>query len=62
VQLGAGNPETSGWVLFSTQSKWIGEWKKPEEFVLRIPLGDRVVEFPFAVPAQQGDLILRKRN
>jgi len=62
VQLGAGNPEASGWVLFSTKSKWIGEWKKPEEFVLRIPLGDRVVEFPFAVPAQQGDLILRKRN
>jgi hypothetical protein len=62
VQLGAGNPEASGWVLFSTQSKWIGEWKKPEEFVLRIPLGDRVVEFPFAVPAQPGDLILRRRK
>jgi hypothetical protein len=62
VQLDAGNPEASGWVLFSTRSKWIGEWKKPEEFVLRIPLGERVVEFPFALPAQQGDLILRRRK
>lgn len=62
LQLDAANTEASGWVLFSTKSKWIGEWKKPEEFVLRIPLGERVVEFPFAVPAQQGDLILRKRN
>ena len=62
VQLDAGDPEASGWVLFSTNNKWIGEWKKPEEFVLRMPLRERVLEFPFALPAQQGDLILRKRN
>jgi hypothetical protein len=62
VQLDAANTEASGWVLFSTKNKWIGEWKKPEEFVLRIPLGDRVLEFPFALPAQQGDLILRRRK
>jgi hypothetical protein len=55
------NPEMSGWVLFSTHSKWIGNWKKPEEFVLRLPLDNRIVEFPFALPPAQGDLILRKR-
>ena len=62
VQLDASNPEVTGWVLFSTKSKWIGEWKKPEEFLLRIPLADRIVEFPFALPAEQGDLMLRRRN
>lgn len=60
-QLDASHPEVSGWVLFSTKSKWIGDWKKPEEFVLRLPVADRVVEFPFALPAREGDLILRKR-
>lgn len=62
VQLDAANPEASGWVLFSTKSKWIGQWKRPEEFVLRLPLGNQIVEFPFALPPQRGDLILRKRQ
>src|SRR3974390_1184034 len=31
TQLNAGNPETSGWVLFSTDSKWISGWKKQED-------------------------------
>lgn len=60
--LNAGNPETSGWVLFSTQSKWINGWKKQEEFVLRIPLEDKVFEFPFKLPLKPGDVILRKRQ
>jgi hypothetical protein len=55
------NPTASGWLMFSTQSKWIGSWKKPEEFVLRLPMPGRVLEFPFALPAEQGDLILRRR-
>jgi hypothetical protein len=55
------NAETSGWLLFSTRSKWIGNWKKPEEFVLRMPLAGRILEFPFALPPAHGDLILRKR-
>jgi hypothetical protein len=59
--LDSAHPEASGWLLFSTQSKWLGDWKKPEEFVLRLPLDDRVVEFPFVLPVKQGDLILRKR-
>jgi hypothetical protein len=61
VQLDARRSQADGWLLFSAKNKWIGEWKRPEEFVLRIPVGDRVLEFPFALPAQQGDLILRQR-
>lgn len=55
------HPEASGWVFFSAKSKWIGDWKKQEEFVLRVPIADRVVEFPFVLPPSQGDLILRRR-
>ena len=62
VQLDSTHKEISGWILFSTHSKWIGDWKKPEEFLFRIPLGSQIVEFPFALPAQKGDLILRQRN
>ena len=62
VQLDSMHTEISGWILFSTHNKWIGEWKKPEEFLFRIPLGSQVVEFPFALPAQKGDLILRQRS
>jgi hypothetical protein len=61
VQLDNSHTEVSGWILFSTHSKWIGDWKKPEEFLFRIPLGSQIVEFPFALPAQQGELILRQR-
>ena len=61
VELGSSRAEVSGWILFSVKSKWIGPWKKPEEFVLRIPIGDRLAEFPFSLPAQGGDLILRQR-
>jgi len=60
--LGAGNPETSGWVLFSTQSKWISGWKKQEEFILRVPLGGKVFEFPFKLPPKPGEVMLRKRE
>src|SRR5436853_5338276 len=42
VKLDQANPEADGWVFFSAQDKWIGDWKNPEEFVLRIPLDDRV--------------------
>lgn len=54
-------PEASGWVYFSASSKWIGDWRKQEEFVLRIPLADQVIEFPFALPPSEGDLLLRRR-
>lgn len=61
IKLVPEKPETSGWVFFSARSKWIGDWKKQEEFVLRIPVENRVVEFPFALPPSRGDLILRRR-
>ncbi len=57
-----GNPETTGWVLFSTRSKWINGWKKQEEFILRIPLEGKVFEFPFKLPPKPGEVILRKRE
>lgn len=61
TNLDPANPEVTGWVLFATKSKWLGDWKKPEEFVLRLPLADRVLEFPFSLPAKEGELLLRKR-
>jgi hypothetical protein len=62
TKLSPGNPETSGWVLFSTQSKWISGWKKQEEFLLRVPLEGKVFEFPFKLPPKPGEAILRKRD
>jgi hypothetical protein len=61
VKLDAVKPETVGWIFFSTQSKWIDELGKQEEFVLRIPAEGRVIEFPFLLPPGEGDLILRRR-
>jgi len=62
TQLSQGKTETSGWVLFSTESKWISRWKKQEEFVLRVPLAGKVFEFPFRLPPKPGETILRKRE
>jgi hypothetical protein len=61
VRLDPGNPEVSGWVFFSTRSKWIGDWKRREDFVLRVPFANRAFEFPFSLPPSEGDLILRRR-
>lgn len=60
--LNPGNPEASGWVLFSTDSKWIGKWKKQEELIVRVPIADRTFEFPFTLPPKPGDITLRKRQ
>lgn len=60
--LDPGNPEADGWVFFSTRSKWIGAWKTQEEFVLRIPLQDRILEFPLALPPHKGEMVLRRRD
>ena len=62
TRLGSGNQETSGWVLFGTDSKWIGRWKKQEEFILRLPLAGKVFEFPFKLPPKPGEVLLRKRD
>jgi len=61
AKLDAGHPDVTGWVLFSTKSKWIGNLDKHEEFLLRVPLKGQVVEFPFLLPPSEGDLILRRR-
>jgi hypothetical protein len=61
VTLDGGHPDVSGWILFSTQSKWIDNLKKQEEFLLKVPVGGSVVEFPFSLPPSEGDFILRSR-
>ena len=48
--LDAINPDVSGWIFFPSRGKWVGSWKKREEFVFRIPVGSWVVEFPFILP------------
>ncbi|MGA8152824.1 MAG: hypothetical protein WB952_17880 [Terriglobales bacterium] len=55
------HPDASGWVFFNARSKWVGDWKTQEEFVLRVPMGERTIEFPFALPPSEGDLLLRRR-
>jgi len=59
--LDATHAEVSGWLFFNARSKWIGDWKKQEELILRMNVGERVVEFPFALPPSQGDFLLRRR-
>jgi len=61
ITLDPSHPEANGWVLFSTRSKWIEGLRKQEEFLLRVPVEDRVIEFPFSLPPSEGDLILRRR-
>jgi hypothetical protein len=59
--LDAANPSVSGWVFFSIKNKWIGPWRKPEQFVLRIPMKNLIVEFPFELPPKLGNIELRHR-
>jgi hypothetical protein len=62
AQLDPGKPEVRGWVLFSTNSRWIGGWKRPEDLVLRVPIGGTTFEFPFELPPEKGEFILRRRE
>jgi hypothetical protein len=62
VKLDSGNREASGWIFFKARDQWIGKWKVQEEFLLLIPVGNRIFEFPFKLPPREGDLILRKRD
>jgi hypothetical protein len=61
VHLDRATPETSGWIFFNTESKWLGGWKAQEEFVLRVPLDGKIFEFPFKLPPAPGELLLQKR-
>jgi len=60
--LDTGQPEVSGLVLFNTRSKWKGDWKSEENFILRIPLESVTVEFPFRLPPTDEGPELRKRQ
>jgi len=61
VTLDTSNSSASGWVFFSIQDKWIGPWRKPEEFVLRFPVENLMVEFPFSLPPKGAKVEFRKR-
>lgn len=61
IRLDSTNSEVAGWIFFSAKSKWIGDWKKQEQFLLRVPIAGQEIEFPFALPPSQGDVLLRRR-
>lgn len=57
-----GDPEVHGWAFFRTdKNKWIGAWNRHEDFILRVWLKDKVLEFPFSLPPPEEDFSLRKR-
>lgn len=58
--LNAGNPETHGWVLFPTRNKFIGPWKEHEDFILAVYSKEKVWQFPFSLPPEAGNPVLRK--
>ena len=59
--LDASKVSASGWVFFSTQNRWIGPWRRPEQFVFRIPMANATVEIPFELPPKGGKIELRPR-
>jgi hypothetical protein len=61
MTLDAANSSASGWVFFSVKDKWIGPWRRPEEFVLRLPAETFIVEFPFSLPPKGAKVEFRKR-
>lgn len=61
VTLDASNSSASGWVFFGIKDKWIGPWRKPEQFVLRFPVENYVIEFPFDLPPKGAKVEFRKR-
>jgi hypothetical protein len=61
ARLDRADPEVRGWVFFNTDTKWLGSWKTQEEFVLSFPIAGKVFEFPFKLPPEPGELLLRQR-
>jgi hypothetical protein len=59
--LNRSNSTVSGWVFFAIKDRWIGPWRKPEQFILRLPVRNLTVEFPFSLPPQTGGIELRHR-
>ncbi len=60
--LNRSNPQITGWVFFDIKDRWIGPWRKPEQFILRLPVENLIVEFPFFLPPQSGAIELRRRE
>ena len=59
--LNRSNATVSGWVFFPIKDRWIGPWRKPEQFILRLPVANLMVEFPFSLPPQNRGIELRRR-
>lgn len=59
--LNASKPSASGWIFFGTQNRWIGRWRRPEQFVFRMPMANAMVEIPFELPPKGGKLELHPR-
>jgi len=59
--LDTSNSSASGWVFFGIKGKWIGPWRKPEQFILRMPVENLIVEIPFQLPPQHGKVELQRR-
>jgi hypothetical protein len=59
--LNPSNSVVTGWVFFGIKDRWIGPWRKPEQFILRLPIANLTVEFPFALPPQTSAVELRRR-
>ncbi|HEX8816481.1 MAG TPA: hypothetical protein VF753_13365 [Terriglobales bacterium] len=58
---GSSTQEIRGWLLFAASGRWIGPLNPQEEFLLRVPIGNTVVEFPFTLPPSRDDIRLRTR-
>jgi len=61
TELDGSKASASGWIFFSTQNRWIGPWRRPEQFVFRIPIAKALVEIPFELPPKGGKIELRPR-
>lgn len=55
------NSSAKGWVFFGVKDKFIGPWRRPEQFILQLPIEGIVVEFPFSLPPPTGKVELRHR-
>jgi len=61
ITLDSSNSSASGWVFFGIKNKFIGPWRRPEQFVLRLPVENLILEFPFSLPPEPGKVMLRRR-
>lgn len=59
--LNPSNSTVTGWVFFGIKDRWIGPWRKPDQFILRLPLENLILEFPFSLPPSNTDIEFRHR-